>query len=98
MQVAVRPASVSRGACALAAVTVAAEKGLCRYLQGSGKSRCVRQESWCHPIVRFEAAQQARFIGSDTRTGSNLLAKQASILAWTSLPLTEVEPDQSAKL
>ena len=46
------------------------------------KSRCVRQESWCHPIVRFEAAQQARFIGSDTPRGSNLLAKQASFLAW----------------
>ena len=41
----------------------------------------MRQESWCHPIVRFEAAQQARFIGSDTRRGSNLLAKQASFLA-----------------
>ena len=26
----------------------------------------VRQESWCQPTVRFEAAQQARFIGSNT--------------------------------
>ena len=81
MQVAVRPASVSRGACALAAVTVAAEKACaasCKALEKAG----VRQESWCYPIVRFEAAQQARFIGSDTPRGSNLLAKQASFLAW----------------
>ena len=81
MQVAVRPASVSRGAGALAAVTVAAEKACaasCKALEEAG----VRQESWCHPIVRFEAAQQARFMGSDTLRRSNLLAKQASFLAW----------------
>ena len=39
MQVAVRPASVSRGACALAAVTVAAEKACaasCKALEKAG--------------------------------------------------------------
>ena len=41
MQVAVRPASVSRGACALAAVTVAAEKACaasCKALEKAGVS------------------------------------------------------------
>ncbi len=39
MPVAVRPASVSRRACALAAVTVAVEKRLCRKLQGLSEAR-----------------------------------------------------------
>ena len=60
MQVAVRPASVSRGACALAAVTVAAVNACAASCKALNKAR-VRQESWCQAIVRFEAAQQARF-------------------------------------
>ena len=83
MQVAARPASISRGACALAAVTVAAEKARAASCKALEKQVCeARKLVPNHPIVRFEAAQQARFIGSDTPRGSNLLAKQASFLAW----------------
>ena len=44
MQMAVRPASVGRGACALAAVTIAAENACASSCSGSGQSRCVRQK------------------------------------------------------
>ncbi len=59
MQMAVRPASVSRRACAPAAVTVAL-----KMLVPQAARLWLKQVS--QPTVRFEAAQQARFIGSNT--------------------------------
>ncbi len=78
----------------------------------------MRQESWCQPTVRFEAAQQeidrkqypvkvkpSGKAGQLSCLVSSFLSKAASrkqllftqrLTAWTSLPLTEVEHDQSA--
>ena len=78
MQMAVRPASVSRQACAPAAVPVAIGSACAAAAQ-----LCLKQVSeaknWCQLTIRFEAAQEATFLGSNVLRRSNL-AKPASCL------------------
>ncbi len=88
MQMAVRPASVSTLVGALAAVTVAVENACAArpWLKQVSEG----QQSWCQLRVRFEAAQQARFIGSNTAWYLLLSASKKQWLftqrltAWTS--------------